>query len=60
MFHCTGWVSDVRKGGHDIRIVPRILFEGWTMTDYQDLFASQTRQSQLAVFITEQLAVKIQ
>ncbi|XP_053383111.1 chitinase domain-containing protein 1-like [Mercenaria mercenaria] len=35
-----GWVSEVTKG-KSTKMVPRILFDGWTGADYQALFSSE-------------------
>ncbi|XP_003382825.2 PREDICTED: chitinase domain-containing protein 1-like [Amphimedon queenslandica] len=55
-----GWIEEVRNGGKEggggVKIVPRLLFEGWTMNDYQELFSSESKRLKLAVFITEQIA----
>jgi len=40
-----GWVEDVRETGS--RLVPRILFDGWTGRDFVSLFQDQTKLSQL-------------
>ena len=33
-----GCVGEVRKNGKEIRTVSRVLFEGWSMETYQQLF----------------------
>ncbi|XP_052765098.1 chitinase domain-containing protein 1-like [Mya arenaria] len=47
VFHITGdhdidkgWISDITKG-KTTKMVPRLLFDGWTATDYGALFASE-------------------
>lgn len=37
-----GWLADVRKGGDHIRMVPRVLFDGWTFNDFHIIFSSET------------------
>lgn len=37
-----GWMADVRKSGQNVKIVPRILFEGWTFNDFHIIFSSET------------------
>jgi chitinase domain-containing protein 1 len=50
-----GWVSDVRSGGDGVKIVPRVLVEGWTMADFREVFASETSMIQVADFLVERL-----
>ena len=52
-----GWVGEVRKNGKEIRIVPRVLFEGWSIETYQQLFTSQQERTKLATFLTNELSV---
>ncbi|KAK7469955.1 hypothetical protein BaRGS_00036059 [Batillaria attramentaria] len=35
-----GWVKEVRRGG-SVSVVPRVLFDGWRIGDFQDLFSSE-------------------
>ncbi|RMX60010.1 hypothetical protein pdam_00019315 [Pocillopora damicornis] len=37
-----GWMSDVKKGGNHVKIVPRVLFDQWTFNDYHIIFSSDT------------------
>jgi len=37
-----GWISEVQKGGKHVKIVPRILFDQWTLNDYHIIFSSDT------------------
>lgn len=47
-----GWLAEVRGGaGEGLRIVPRLLFEGWSMRDYQALFANPAKKTELADYI---------
>lgn len=50
-----GWVSDVRKAGGGVKIVPRVLIEGWTMADFQEVFASESNMAQVAQFTVKNL-----
>ena len=54
------WVSLVRRGGSGVKIVPRILLEGWTMADFQEVFASEATMTQVAEFAARNLQVYIQ
>ena len=54
----TGWVSHVRReGGARVKIVPRLLLEGWTMVDFQEVFASEASMTQVAEFVVKSLQV---
>ena len=53
------WIGEVRKGGDKLKIVPRILFEGWSIETYQQLFASTELKRSLGNFIAEQLSVSV-
>ncbi|KAG1665145.1 Chitinase domain-containing protein 1 [Nymphon striatum] len=47
-----GWILDVKKGNGFIKIVPRILFDGWKGNDYLKLLRSKSNVENLAkVFI---------
>jgi len=37
-----GWITDVRKGGEHVKIVPRVLFEQWSFNDFHIIFSSET------------------
>ena len=54
----SGWVSDVRAGGENVKVLPRLLFEGWSMADYQALFANEKNMKDVADFIVKNLKVK--
>ena len=57
--HCVaGWVSDVRDGGEGVKIVPRVLLEGWTMADFQEVFATDSSMAQVGQFLVERLKVR--
>lgn len=53
----AGWVSDVRKAGSGVKIVPRVLLEGWTMADFQEVFATEPNMAQVAEFAVQNLKV---
>ena len=57
LFPLLGWVGEVRKNGKEIHIVPRVLFEGWSMETYQHLFTSEHEKTKLATFLTNELSV---
>ena len=52
-----GWVSEVRSGGKGVKILPRVLFEGWSVNDYMALFASERMMQEVAEFITQSVDV---
>lgn len=37
------WVKSVKESSEDVKIVPRVIFEGWSINDYNMLFASHDR-----------------
>jgi chitinase domain-containing protein 1 len=49
------WVNELRRSDRNTRIVPRVLFEGWSMDDYQKLFTSEKKRTNLAAFLSGQL-----
>lgn len=57
MFVDVGWVKNVRKNSKDVKIVPRVIFEGWSMNDYNILFASHDRAVEVAKTIKHVLLV---
>lgn len=54
-----GWIREVRKAGKsaDVKIVPRILFDGWQPNDYRELFSSKNQRSKLASDIVNMIKV---
>ena len=48
----------MRSGGDGVKIVPRVLVEGWTMADFREVFASETSMIQVADFLVERLKVR--
>ncbi|KAJ7331986.1 hypothetical protein JRQ81_014166 [Phrynocephalus forsythii] len=43
-----GWMKEVKKNARNIKIVPRILFEGWTYQDFESVFSSEDEIEELA------------
>ena len=43
----------MRSGGKGVKILPRVLFEGWSVNDYMDLFANERMMHEVAEFITQ-------
>ncbi|KAL7062113.1 hypothetical protein AAHC03_0606 [Spirometra sp. Aus1] len=41
----TSWMSAVKSSNEDVKFVPRLLFDGWTESDYQKLLRSSGAQS---------------
>ncbi|XP_050808877.1 chitinase domain-containing protein 1 isoform X1 [Gopherus flavomarginatus] len=55
MFQFTGlhdadqdWIKDVKKNSKNIKIVPRILFDGWTYQDFESIFGSEDEIEELS------------
>ncbi|KAM6937172.1 chitinase domain-containing protein 1 [Xenentodon cancila] len=46
--HDPGWVKAVRKSNKKARIVPRLLFDGWSYHDYMNVFGSEDEIEELA------------
>uniref|UniRef100_H3DF66 Chitinase domain-containing protein 1 n=1 Tax=Tetraodon nigroviridis TaxID=99883 RepID=H3DF66_TETNG len=46
--HDPGWVKAVRKSNRKIRMVPRLLFDGWSYQDYMSVLASEDEIEELA------------
>ena len=47
----------MRKAGSGVKIVPRVLLEGWTMADFQEVFATEPNMAQVAEFAVQNLKV---
>ncbi|XP_059578548.1 chitinase domain-containing protein 1 isoform X2 [Alligator mississippiensis] len=43
-----GWIKDVRKNAKNIKIVPRILFDGWSYHDFESVFGSEDEIEELS------------
>ena len=48
----------MRSGDDRVKIVPRVLLEGWTMADFQEVFATDASMAQVAQFLVERLKVR--
>lgn len=46
--HDPGWVKAVRKSGKKVRMVPRLLFDGWSYQDYMAVLSSEDEIEELA------------
>ena len=55
-----GWLAEVRSSSRNVKILPRLLFEGWSMMDYKNLFADERKKRELAEYIVHVLKVTIQ
>lgn len=47
----------MRANGNGVKIVPRVLFEGWSATDYQNLFKSSSKMKELAEYLAQRTVV---
>ncbi|KAK6472905.1 chitinase domain-containing protein 1 [Huso huso] len=59
-FHVTGlhdvdqgWIKAVRKSSKNIQIVPRLLFDGWTLQDFESVFESEDEIEELGKEVVE-------
>ena len=52
-----GWVAEVKSSGKGVKILPRVLFEGWSVDDYMKLFADERMMEKVAEFITQSVEV---
>ena len=43
----------MRSGGKGVKILPRVLFEGWSVNDYMELFANERMMHEVAEFIMQ-------
>uniref|UniRef100_G1KR92 Chitinase domain-containing protein 1 n=1 Tax=Anolis carolinensis TaxID=28377 RepID=G1KR92_ANOCA len=43
-----GWIKEVKKNAKNIKIVPRILFEGWSYQDFESVFNSEDEIEELS------------
>ncbi|KAM4553688.1 chitinase domain-containing protein 1 isoform 2-T2 [Fundulus diaphanus] len=44
----AGWVKAVRKSNKKVRMVPRVLFDGWSYQDYVSVFGSEDEIEELS------------
>uniref|UniRef100_A0A8D3E0Z3 Chitinase domain-containing protein 1 n=1 Tax=Scophthalmus maximus TaxID=52904 RepID=A0A8D3E0Z3_SCOMX len=45
--HDSGWVKAVRKSNKKVRMVPRLLFDGWSYQDYMSVLGSEDEIEEL-------------
>lgn len=55
--HCVGWMKDVRSGNRAVKIVPRLLFEGWTANSLIGLFRSEEQVRSMSGIVAAYLKV---
>ncbi|XP_067396486.1 chitinase domain-containing protein 1 isoform X1 [Emydura macquarii macquarii] len=48
-----GWMKDVKKNAKNIKIVPRILFDGWTYQDFESVFDSEDEIEELSKTVVQ-------
>lgn len=51
--HDPGWVKAVRKSNKKVRIVPRLLFDGWSYQDYMAVFGSEDEIEELGTELVD-------
>ena len=52
-------MKSVRESSENVKIVPRVIFEGWSINDYNMLFASHDRALDVAKTIKHVLLVSL-
>ena len=53
----AGWMKDVRSGNQAVKIVPRLLFEGWSASSLIGLFRSEEQVRSMAGIVAAYLKV---
>ncbi|KAF4532061.1 hypothetical protein B566_EDAN016133 [Ephemera danica] len=48
-----GWIEKLRKHNKKLKIIPRVLFEGWSGQDYSKVLTDSQEQQQLAKSLVE-------
>ena len=48
-----------KGGGRGVKIVPRVLVEGWTLTDFKEVFVSDATMGKVARFLVKNLQVML-
>lgn len=43
----SGWIKDVKRGNSAVKIVPRLIFEGWSASQFQTLVEDQSLRKDL-------------
>ncbi|XP_053741632.1 chitinase domain-containing protein 1 isoform X1 [Synchiropus splendidus] len=51
--HDPGWVKAVRKSNKRVKIVPRLLFDGWSYQDYMSVLGSEDEIEELGVELVD-------
>ncbi|XP_061138218.1 chitinase domain-containing protein 1 [Syngnathus typhle] len=51
--HDTSWVQAVRKSNNQVKIVPRLLFDGWSYQDYMSVLSSEDEIEELGMELVE-------
>ena len=52
-----GWVAEVKASGNGVKILPRILFEGWSVADFRGIFTDLEKMTSLGNYMRSQLEV---
>lgn len=47
------WLKKLRENNNNLKICPRVLFDGWTIDDFSSLFTNKKEQSSLANALAE-------
>ena len=55
----SGWVAEVKAGGGGVKVLPRVLFEGWSLNDFLEVFADLAKMEALGDYIGRQLTVRV-
>ena len=54
----VGWMKDVKRGRDNVKIVPRLLFEGWSANSLLGLFRYEDRMQSVAETVAHFLEVR--
>lgn len=49
----TSWIKEVRNKNTDVKLIPRLLFEGWSANDLSALFKTKEKLYRLVNFISD-------
>ena len=55
----VGWMAKLKEANSMVKIVPRILFDGWTKSDYLELFTDSALMTSVGNVIRQQLEVML-
>ena len=55
----SGWMAALKEANDEVKIVPRILFDGWTKSDYLELFTDLDHMNSLGSVLKQQLQVSM-